>query len=119
MVGPTVRHRPKICALLGTEPILRKVKRGRPAAPPARRPARALSHFDLDDLRSDDVKRVHRDSHDQLRSHLADFMAAYNSARRLRTLGGLTPYDYICNIWTSEPDRSILDPIHQMPGLNS
>ncbi len=46
-------------------------------------------------------------------------MAAYNFARRLKTLGGLTPYEYICKIWTSEPDRFILNPIHQMPGLNT
>jgi hypothetical protein len=65
------------------------------------------------------VKRFHHDSHDQLRSHLADFMAAYNSARRLKTLSGLTPYEYICKVWTSEPDRFIVDPIHQMPGLNT
>ena len=65
------------------------------------------------------VKRYHYDSHDQLRTHLADFMAAYNFARRLKTLSGLTPYEYICKIWTSEPDRFILNPIHQMPGLNS
>ena len=65
------------------------------------------------------VKRFHYDSHDQLRTHLADFLAAYNFARRLKTLGGLTPYEYICKIWTSEPDRFILNPIHQMPGLNS
>ncbi len=65
------------------------------------------------------VKRFHSDDHDQLRTHLADFMAAYNFARRLKTLGGLTPYEYICKIWTSEPDRFILNPIHQMPGLNT
>ena len=65
------------------------------------------------------VKRFHYDDHDQLRTHLADFMAAYNFARRLKTLGGLTPYEYICKIWTSEPDRFILTPIHQMPGLNT
>ena len=40
------------------------------------------------------VKRFHYDSHDQLRTHLTDFMAAYNFARRLKTLGGLTPYEY-------------------------
>jgi hypothetical protein len=34
-------------------------------------------------------------------------------------LGSLTPYDCICRIWTSEPDRFILNPIHQMPGLNN
>ena len=65
------------------------------------------------------VKRFHYDDHDQLRTHLSDFMAAYNFARRLKTLGGLTPYEYICKIWTSEPDRFILNPIHQMPGLNT
>jgi hypothetical protein len=43
----------------------------------------------------------------------------YNFARRLKTLGDLTPYEYICKIWTSEPERFIFDPIHQMPGLNT
>jgi hypothetical protein len=47
------------------------------------------------------------------------FLAAYSLARRLKTLNGLTPYEYISKIWTSEPDRIILDPIHQMPGLNT
>ena len=65
------------------------------------------------------VKRYHYDSHDQLRSHLANFLDAYNFARRLKTLSGLTPCEYICKIWTSEPDRFILNPIHQMPGLNT
>jgi transposase InsO family protein len=66
------------------------------------------------------VKRYHYDSHSQLRTHLADFMAAYNFARGLKTLAGLTPpYEYICKIWTSEPDRFILNPIHQMLGLNT
>jgi transposase InsO family protein len=65
------------------------------------------------------VKRYYYDSHDQLRTHLSDFLDAYNYARRLKTLSGLTPYEYICKIWTSEPDRFILNPIHQMPGLNN
>lgn len=65
------------------------------------------------------VKRFHYENHDQLRTHLADFIAAYNFARRLKTLSGLTPYEYIAKIWTSEPDRFIVNPIHQMPGLNT
>ncbi|MDW4551258.1 integrase core domain-containing protein, partial [Defluviimonas sp. D31] len=65
------------------------------------------------------VKRFHYDNHDQLRSHLADVMAAYNFARRLKTLSGLMPYEHICKVWSSEPDRFIVDPIHQMPGLNT
>ncbi|BCG76060.1 hypothetical protein MesoLj113a_72180 [Mesorhizobium sp. 113-1-2] len=31
------------------------------------------------------VKRFYYESHDQLRTHLADFVAAYNFARRLKT----------------------------------
>ncbi|SDY42032.1 Integrase core domain-containing protein [Jannaschia faecimaris] len=65
------------------------------------------------------VKRYNYDNHEELRTHLGDFMAAYSFARRLKTLGGLTPYEYICKIWTSEPDRFIIDPINQMPGLNT
>ena len=56
---------------------------------------------------------------DQLRTHLADFMAAYNFARRLKTLSGLTPYEYIAKIWTSELERFIVNPMHQIPGLNT
>ena len=65
------------------------------------------------------VKRFHYDSHEQLRQHLQDFIDAYNFGRRLKTLKGLTPYEFICKRWTSEPDRFIIDPIHQTPGLNS
>src|SRR3974390_154756 len=65
------------------------------------------------------VKRYFYETHNQLRSHLADFVTAYNFARRLKTLKGLTPYEFICKCWTKEPDRFSLDPLHQMPGLNS
>lgn len=65
------------------------------------------------------VKRFHYDDHRQFEVHLADFVAAYNFGRRLKTLKGLTPYEFICKCWTSETERFTLDPIHQMPGLNS
>ena len=42
------------------------------------------------------VKRYHYDTHEQLETHLADFVNAYNFARRLKTLKGLTPYEFIC-----------------------
>uniref|UniRef100_UPI001F14AA4E rhodanese-like domain-containing protein n=1 Tax=Xanthomonas axonopodis TaxID=53413 RepID=UPI001F14AA4E len=31
---------------------------------------------------------------------------------------GLTPYEFICKQWTSEPERFKVNPIHLMPGLN-
>ena len=65
------------------------------------------------------VKRFHYDTNDQLRSHLEDFLAAYNFARRIKTLKGLTPFEFICKIWTSEPQRFKRNPNHQMPGINT
>ena len=64
------------------------------------------------------VQQYHYVSHQQLTQHLADFVSAYNFGRRLKTLKGLTPYEFICKSWTSEPDRFILNPLHQMPGQN-
>jgi transposase InsO family protein len=57
-------------------------------------------------LKDATVRRYYYDIHDQLRGHLGDFLAAYNFARRLKTLRGLTPYEYICQIWTPEPTAS-------------
>lgn len=65
------------------------------------------------------VKRFHYEDHAQLCRHLVDFIDAYNFARLLKTLKALTPYEFICKKWTSEPERFKLDPIHQMPGLNT
>jgi hypothetical protein len=45
------------------------------------------------------VKRYHYQSNDPLKNHLQTFLMAYNFARRLKTLKGLTPYEYICKIW--------------------
>ncbi|MBF0856163.1 IS481 family transposase, partial [Gluconobacter oxydans] len=36
-----------------------------------------------------------------------------------KTLSGLTPYEYVCKIWTSEPERFIINPTHQTPGPNT
>ena len=58
------------------------------------------------------VKRFHYDDHDQLRQHLANFISAYNFGRRLKTLKGLMPYEFICKQWTIEPERFTLNPIH-------
>ncbi|GJD81666.1 IS481 family transposase [Methylobacterium gregans] len=62
------------------------------------------------------VKRYHYDSHEQLRDHLHLFVDAYNHARRLKTLRGLTPYERICQAWIREPERFRADPSHHIPG---
>ncbi len=45
-------------------------------------------------------------------------MAAYYFGRRLKTLKGLTLYEFICKRWAAEPHRFRANPLHQMPGLN-
>jgi Integrase core domain len=64
------------------------------------------------------VKRHFYETHDQLRAHLRDFVDAYNFARRLNTLRGLTPYEFVCKAWTSQPQRFKLNPLQQMQALN-
>ena len=64
------------------------------------------------------VKRYFYETHDELRNHLGDFVQAYNFARRLKTLRGLTPYEFICKTWTAEPDRFNVNPLHEFAGLN-
>ena len=70
-------------------------------------------------LKEATVKRYHYGSHDELRAHLQLFLQAYNYARRLKALRGLTPYEFTCRAWTQEPDRFRINPSHHTPGLNS
>jgi transposase InsO family protein len=65
------------------------------------------------------VKRYHYETHQQLAGHLELFVNAYNHARRLKTLKGLTPHEYVCKIWTEEPKRFKLNPYHHTSGLNT
>jgi Integrase core domain len=65
------------------------------------------------------VKRYFYETHDELRTHLRDFVDAYNFARRLKTLKGLTPYEFVCKDGTSQPQRFKLNPLQQTTGLNS
>ena len=44
---------------------------------------------------------------------------AYNFAKRLKTLKGLTSYEFICKCWTEEPKKFRLNPMHHTPGLNT
>ena len=65
------------------------------------------------------MKRYHYASHDQLRAHLQTFIHAYNFAKRLKTLRGLSPFEYIIKCWNEEPKRFRVNPTHHTPGLNT
>jgi transposase InsO family protein len=69
-------------------------------------------------LKDATVRRYHYGSHDELRRHLQLLLDAYNHAPRLKTLRGLTPYEFICKTWTEQPSRSTSDPTHYTLGPN-
>ena len=62
---------------------------------------------------------IRNETHQNLRDHLQTFLMAYNFAKRLKTLKGLTSYEFICKCWTEEPKKFRLNPMHHTPGLNS
>jgi transposase InsO family protein len=69
-------------------------------------------------LKEATVRRYHYDSHDQLRAHLKTFLDAYNFAKRLKTLKGLTVFEFISEKWASEPKRFRFHPNHLIPKPN-
>ncbi len=56
------------------------------------------------------VKRFHYHNYHQPGIYLTDFINAYNHARQLKTLSSLTLYEYICKMWTNQPEKFILNP---------
>ena len=68
-------------------------------------------------LKDATVKRYHYETHQHLEGHLRTFLAAYNFAKRLETLRGFTPYEFVCASWQKEPSRFRLDPRHHTLGL--
>jgi transposase InsO family protein len=63
------------------------------------------------------VNRYFYQNHKQLENHLDSFIAAYNYAKRLKTLNGLTPYEFIIKSWGDNPDFFFSDPCQLNLGL--
>jgi transposase InsO family protein len=70
-------------------------------------------------LKDATVKKYYYQTHQHLKEHLQAFQMAYNFAKRLKTLKGLTPYEYICQCWQKEPERFTVNPYHHTLGLNT
>jgi len=64
------------------------------------------------------VTRYDDDSHQQLKAPRFNCRQAYNFAKRLKTLHGLTPDEYIVTCWQKEPERFTVNPCHHTLGLN-
>jgi hypothetical protein len=69
-------------------------------------------------LKEATVKRYDYQTHQQLKEHLFNFLNAYHFAKRLKTLKGLSPYEYIIKCWQKKPQRFRINPNHHTMGLN-
>ncbi len=67
-------------------------------------------------LKDATVKKYYYQTHAQLKEHMKTFLMAYNFARKLKTLKGLTPHEYICKIWANETECFIINPFQHTVG---
>ena len=65
------------------------------------------------------VKTFYYKTHEELKQHLHDFLMAYNFAKRLKSLKGKTPWQFIQHQWTIHPEYFITNPNYFIVGLNS
>ena len=63
------------------------------------------------------VNRYYYQTAEQLEVHLNTFLAAYNFAKRLKTLNGLSPFEFIINKWAEKPNLFTVEPFHFNLGL--
>ena len=68
-------------------------------------------------LKEATVHRYFYKTHQQLQQHLDTFLLAYNFAKGLKTLKGLTPYAFICQQWQEHPERFHIEPYQLTLGL--
>jgi len=63
------------------------------------------------------VNRYYYQTGEDLQKHLDAFIAAYNFAKRLKMIRGLTPYEFILKSWSENPSLFCRDPSHLNLGL--
>jgi len=112
--GPTaiLRGHPftRVCKLNGIEHRLTK-----PNHPWTNGQVERIHHT----IKGATVHRYYYQTHQQLQEHLDTFICAYNFAKRLKTLNGLTPYQFIIKSWADNPDVFVYDPYHLNLGLDT
>ena len=68
-------------------------------------------------LKEATVQRYHYQTTAESNEHLQAFLLAYNHAKRLKTLHGLTPHEFVCAQWQKNPTIFTQDPTHLTLGL--
>ena len=63
------------------------------------------------------VQRFHYQTTNELNEHLQAFLLAYNHAKRLKTLRGLTPHKFVRAQWQNNPTIFTRNPTHLTLGI--
>ena len=70
-------------------------------------------------LKEATAQRYHYQTTDELNEHWQAFLLAYNHAKRLKTLRGLTPHEFVCTQWQKDHVIFIQHPTNLTLGLYS
>ena len=100
----------RICREYGVEHRLT-----RPAHPWTNGPVERMNRI----IKEATVQRYHYQSTAELNGHLQAFLLAYNHAKRLKILRGLTPHVFICAQWQTPPTIFARNPTHLTLGLHT
>ena len=65
------------------------------------------------------VQRYHYDSHSQLGRMSTISSQPTTSPAASRRSKRLTPYEFICKAWQTQPVRFTINPLHQILGINT
>jgi len=98
----------RVCRAFGVEHRLTK-----PAHPWTNGPVERLNRT----LKEATVLRYHDQTTEQLNEPLQAFLLAYHHAKRLKTLRGLTPHEFVCAQHQQNPAIFTQDPTHHTLGL--
>jgi hypothetical protein len=62
------------------------------------------------------IKTLHYADLENLKAHVLAFVTAYNFAKHLKALKWKTPFQSICDAWTTNPAAVKINPHHLIPG---
>ena len=106
--------------VFGRAPLCPRLPDFRRVAPPEQ-PSAPLDHRQVQGLnrtlKEATVQRYHGQATDEFNEHLQTFLLAYNHAKRLKTLRGLTPHEFICQQWYLNPTIFIRAPTQFTLGI--